>query len=319
MRPHSIALIVASLASLLVTPAYALRANTYVASYGTDSGACSYSAPCRNFSYALSQVQAGGVVMAIDSAGYGAFSINKAVTIAAPAGVSPVIVAASGGTAIAITANSSDNIKLRGLTLDGGGTGNIGIFFTAGNNLSIEDCAVRNYTFSGLVLGNNGTIPLSLTVSNSYFTGNGANGILLQPNSSGIISASIDRTVLSGNGFAGLNLIGQTSSGGAVQAAVTDSVAANNVNGSNGTGFLVQSAQNQSVALLSLSHSSAVNNTYGISAVGTNAVLNVGLSTVSQNGAGYSIGTGAFIFSYGDNYFDGNTGNSGNLSTATKH
>src|SRR5215469_14957204 len=124
MRPFSTALTAASLICVLAAPAYALRPNTYVASYGADTGTCSYTAPCRTFTYALSQVQTGGVVTAIDSAGNSSFTINKSVTITAPAGVSPNIVASAGGAAITINAPNAA-VSLQGLTLEGGGTGGL--------------------------------------------------------------------------------------------------------------------------------------------------------------------------------------------------
>src|SRR5215469_15298073 len=116
-RSLSCALIAVPFITMLAAPAYALRPITYVASYGADSGACSYTAPCRNFSYALSQVQAGGVVTAIDSAGYSSFTISQSVTIAAPPGVTPIIIPAAGGDAIDINPSSAITVVLRGLTL----------------------------------------------------------------------------------------------------------------------------------------------------------------------------------------------------------
>jgi hypothetical protein len=99
---------------------------------------------------------------------------------------------------------------------------------------------------------------------------------------------------------------------------VTDSVAANNVSGGNGTGFLVQSAANQSVATLAVMHSSAIANSFGISAFGANTTLVVGQSTVTGNTTGYSASSGGIIDSYGDNNIFINGANMGSLSLVTK-
>src|SRR5262249_54476942 len=153
------------------------------------------------------------------------------------------------------------------------------------------------FAHSGIDVGSNFSTTLVLTVSNSYFADNAANGILLQPNGTGAITASIDRTVLSGNGFAGLNLIGNGGTGG-LRAAVTDSVAANNINGSNGAGFLVQSAVNQSVSTLVLTRSTAIGNSVGLSVNGTNTTLRLAQSTVTGNTTGYTILNAGILTSY---------------------
>jgi hypothetical protein len=312
-----LALLATALAcSLFAAPAHALRARVFVAKTGADVGSCSFSAPCQSLNFAYNAVLPGGEITMIDNAGYEPLTINKALTITSPAGVEAGITTPPGGTAITISAGPNDVVVLRGLTIDGGGTGNVGIQFDTGKLLSVESCVVRNFS-SGLSVGNNGTVSLELTVSNSYFNDNSTNGIVLAPNGSGVIFASIDRTVLSGNGFAGLNVIGQSGTS-VVRAAVTDSVAANNLNGSNGTGFLVQSAPNQAAASLTVTHSSANGNNFGISAFGTNAALLVGQSTVTDNITGYSASSNGFIYSYGDNYIDTNGNNAGSLNTATK-
>jgi hypothetical protein len=310
-------MIAVSLTSFLAAPAYALRPNTYVASYGADSGACSYTAPCRNFSYALSQVQAGGVVMAIDSAGYSSFTIDKAVTIAAPAGVSPLIVAPSNGVSISIGAGPNDTIALRGLTLDGNGTGADGVVFHSGGSLTIEDCVVRNMLLYGLYFQSNVTTAQTLTVSNSYFN-NSAVGIGITTINSGAITASVERTGFSGNGLGtgsvsgGSALLVDGSSGsGALTVAVTDSVAANN-----NVGFAARSSAGQSITNLALTNVQVTGNAYGIGAY-SGATLWLAHSTLTGNASEFDINGGA-INSYGDNYAAANPTANGSLGTATK-
>src|SRR5262249_15375604 len=152
---------------VLAAPAYA-RLNVYVANSGTDVGACSLGAPCKTFQYALNQVQAGGIVTALDSAGYSPFTITKSVTIMAPAGVSPLILTPPNGDAITIIIGPTDTVSLRGLTLDGGGVASDGIDFEGAGNLEIVDCVVRKFTDVGL-----GFVPqasASLKVVNSEFS-----------------------------------------------------------------------------------------------------------------------------------------------------
>jgi hypothetical protein len=66
--------------------AFAAR-RTYVSVAGTDANVCTFAAPCRTFDRAVAMVDAGGEVIVLDSAGYGAATIGKAASIIAPAGV----------------------------------------------------------------------------------------------------------------------------------------------------------------------------------------------------------------------------------------
>src|SRR5215469_8886866 len=60
---------------------------TFVSGSGSDGNPCSRTSPCRTFTQALSVTNPGGEVIALDSAGYGAFIVTQAVTIQAPNGV----------------------------------------------------------------------------------------------------------------------------------------------------------------------------------------------------------------------------------------
>ena len=298
----SCGLIAASLTSLLVAPAYALRPNTYVASFGTDSGNCSYGAPCRTFAFALSQVQPGGEVTAIDSAGNAPFTINMAVTIAAPAGVSPSIQTPSGGTAITINASSTDKVVLRGLTLDGVGVGQTGIAFNGGASLTVEDCVVQNMSTFGLSFISTATTGTqTLTVSNSYFSGNDF-GVAIEARNQGAIKATIDRTGIYNH--LGDGLVAQGTSGtGAITVAVTDSVTA-----SNGFGVAVITTTGHSVTDVSLTRTTISGNGTGVYASATNATVWLAQSTLTGNPVPYNIAIGAIIDTYGDNYIDSSNG-----------
>ena len=85
------------------------------AQHGDDANACSPTSPCRTFAHALSLTAAGGEVIALDSGGYGAFTISQAVSIIAPQGVYAGITVFSGD-GIGITAGGTDVVTLRGLS-----------------------------------------------------------------------------------------------------------------------------------------------------------------------------------------------------------
>ena len=152
---------------LFAMPAQAQRARVFVASYGNDSNPCSFGSPCRTFQAAHDAVAANGEVTAIDSAGFGPLNINKAVTITSPPGIEASIAAAAGGSAVAVAAGATDVVTLRGLTLNGGGSGGYGITFTAGAKLAVIDCVISNYTQYGILVKNSSATNTLVLVTNT--------------------------------------------------------------------------------------------------------------------------------------------------------
>jgi len=221
--------------SLASAPANA-RARVFVASYGNDSNPCTFGSPCRNFQQAVNVVDAGGEVTAIDSAGFGPITINKAVTITSPDGVEAGIVPPTNGTAITISAGSSDEIVLRGLTLNGSGVGSNGIVFNSGGSLTITNCVVQNFVFNNgngfsgigiLMQPTSGTSTFAIT--NTIVANNGGNGIHLPGQSTGTLSVNgaVDHVVATGNAGDGMAFF-HFAAGGSVVVDVSNSVSSNN-------------------------------------------------------------------------------------------
>jgi hypothetical protein len=305
------ALAAACASALAATPALAQR--VFVAAQGSDANPCSFAQPCRTFQRAHNQAAAGGEIDVLDPAGYGALNITKAISIQGHgfAGIS----VAAGLTGIVVDAGATDAVNLNGLLIEGSGVGLTGIQFNSGKSLVMTNCVVRNVTQRGLQFFSPGSAPQTLSVADSYFSDNGFHGVFIQPHSSGAITAVIDRTVFSGKQV-GVAVIG-TLGTGALNVAVTDSVAANNASGI-GVGFLVLSAAGQSPSSLVLTRATAVGNTVGIEASGANTTLRVSQSTVTGNASGFVAANGGSIVSFGDNYIDDNGGNAGALGSAAK-
>jgi hypothetical protein len=99
---------------------------------------------------------------------------------------------------------------------------------------------------------------------------------------------------------------------GTVNVTAADSVAAGNVH----VAFFAISGQ--APTTLALVRSVAVNNSTGIVAASANAVLTIAQSEVTGNTNGWQVGGGGVIQSHGDNYFNGNGSNSGNLTPIIK-
>lgn len=102
-------------------PASAASALTFVSGQGKDVGECTRAAPCGTFRYALGRTSAGGVVSALDAAGYGPVTITQSVTIAGPS-KGRASIAARGGAGVDVEAPGG-TVILRGLQIDGGANG----------------------------------------------------------------------------------------------------------------------------------------------------------------------------------------------------
>ena len=295
-------LVTAVFACLLhASPAQAQR--VFVSATGSDGNPCNFASPCRSFQHAHDVAPANGEIDVLDPAGYGALTINKAISIQGH-GFSGI--SAASGDAIDINGGASDKISLNGLLIDGVGAGNEGIRFNSGLSLTVENCVVRNFTDDGLLyVAAAGT----LAVSNSYFNDN-ANGIAIESSGSGV-PISIDRSGFFGNhvtGFlvavgAGVNAVG-----------VVDSVAANN----GSQGFFVETT-GSAVSNLSLTRTLAEGNGAGVQATGSNATIWLAQSTVTGNsGHGFVAASSGVINSFGDNYFAANGPNTGSLTSVSK-
>jgi hypothetical protein len=184
--------LIRSLAAALAAFLFALPAGvalavprTFVASFGNDANACTRALPCRSFGTALSAVDAGGEIVVIDSAGYGGVAIDRSVTIVAPPGVYAGISVTSGD-AIAIATPSLD-VTLRGLTLNGLGTGGRGVAVTAASRVSIEECVIAAFAGQGIEVDADGAIT-RIARSNVY--GNGNRGVSISGTSTVAIEAT---------------------------------------------------------------------------------------------------------------------------------
>jgi hypothetical protein len=289
------------------SPALALSARTFVSVTGTDTGACATAEPCRTFAYALTQTSPSGEIIVLGSGGYGAVTINKAVSIINTSNFAGVTVASGNG--ITINAGTTDSVTLRGLTIDGGGSGSNGIVYNSGESLTIDQCDVQNF------VGSSAT----------------GNGILIQP-TSGNHNIVITNTTASNNAFAGLYYL--PLSGTATTGVVIDRVSANNnfdygiaIDNSNSMGAVTASISNSIAsgnssgyyfknATASLDSSYAAANGYGIFTNGNTLALG---RTVAVNNINYGlyIGSGT-VESYKDNRIAGNGAPvSGTISAAT--
>jgi len=303
------ALLAASLFALTAStaPTHAQLARTFVSSFGNDANDCARGTPCRTFQRAHDNTFASGEITVLDPGGYGAVSINRTISIINDGvGEGGVLVS---GDAIGITVNAgpSDRVSLRGLTIKGIAFGDSnGIRFNSGASLTIENCAVRNNSGDGIaMLGNvpSGTTR-TLTLSNTFVSDNGSNGIFIQPTGSGNMRVVLNRVEMYNNGAHGLGIaavaINQT-----IRGAVTESVSANN----GLAGFVASGIGPNTVGFLKIIRSvAAFNGTYGAQADAPGAgfaQVELSENLMSDNTIFDWGRTGGVMVSYGDNIGNG--------------
>ncbi|CAH1091445.1 right-handed parallel beta-helix repeat-containing protein [Candidatus Nitrotoga sp. 1052] len=288
--------------------AYALPTQTWVSGFGSDSGACSFIAPCKTLAFALTQTAAGGEI-SIDSPGeLGVVTINKGITINA-VGALGSIVAPSGVNAITIAAGASDVVILRGLTIDGADVGTNGIVFTTGGKLYVENCMISRFT--GIGLSFTPSAASALFVNNVSFKNNAYGGAVVTPGASGSATASFNNTKAEGN-FRGIVVTDGTT------AIIRNSIVTGTTTGA---GFAANSNGGRNVTLtIESSVASGNTSTTGangaIQAVGANAVVRMSNVTVTSNTQGLFLSAGGSIISFGNNRISGNI-NSEVLPTQT--
>ena len=289
MMFKAVALTVVSFA--LAAVAQAQAPHTFVsARTGDDANPCTVAAPCRTFDRALTQVQSGGEVTALDSGEYQPFSVTRSVTVQAAPGVYAGITV-SFASAVAINAGANDVVVVRGLTLKGPGSQSQGISLGSGKAAHVEHCVIDGFT-SGIQNPAGGELFVSDTTVR-----NCSNGISVS-----LGKATIERCRLLKNG-AGVRVSSPA------KVTVRDSVAAQN-------SFGVRAAAGlEGLTELNLENCLVSDNGTGIraeaAAAGTSVIVRVAKSTVTGNSTGVNaagVGT-PNLLSRGDNTVEGNAVN----------
>ena len=111
---------------LTISSAHAQATRTWVSGLGDDANPCSRTAPCKTFAGTISKTAASGEINCLDGGGFGAVTITKAITISCEAGTGGILGAGVNGITIN-AAGAGDVVVLRGLDIEGAGSGLNGI------------------------------------------------------------------------------------------------------------------------------------------------------------------------------------------------
>ena len=243
-----------SLIGLLnAAPANAQATRTWVSGTGDDINPCSRTAPCKTFAGAISKTATNGEINCLDPGGFGGVTITKAITISCEGGTAGIVV--SGTNAITISAPSTANVYLKGLDIEGLGTGLNGINFTSGAGLVVENCVIRGFgSTNGLGIkftpSNNATMNIVNTIVHHNGSVSGGGGIQVAPSGVAVVArAMLDRVTVDRNNV-GVAAIGI---GAASEMMIINSTIANNA-------------------------------TIGAVASGTGATIRIGSSVIANNG-----------------------------------
>jgi hypothetical protein len=247
--------------------AQAQATRTWVSGVGDDANPCSRTAPCKTFAGAISKTAAAGIINCIDAAGYGAVTITKSITIDCRNTLAAVLVSGTNGINIP---TASIIVNLRGLDIEGIGTGLIGINITGASTVHIEKTNVFGFQ-AGAATGIN-------------FAPTAAGGRLI-----------VDDCHIHTN-FNGIVLNG---AGGSVDMVVRDSVIDTNP----GDGIAVTTTGPHAGATIESSHLAF--NGAGLGLNGAASIARIGNSTVTLNTSGVAAGTGT-LQSFKNNQIGGN-------------
>ena len=281
--------------------AQAQATRTWVSGVGDDANPCSRTAPCKTFAGAISKTATGGEINVLDPGGFGGVTITKSITISSEGFEAGVLV--SGTNAIIVNAPNTANVVLRGLDIEGLGTGLAGIKVLAAGNVHVENCTINNFTQNGIDFAPSSatTHTAQLHVSNSIIRNNlgaSSGGIRIRPSTNVSAIGMIENTQLRNNQF-GLRVEDKST------VTAKNTTAASN-NFPNGSGFIAVSVS--LAATLNLDSCDASSNGFGIRADGLNATVRFAHCMIAGNSTGISSNASGKTISFTGTNFNADTG-----------
>lgn len=260
-------------------PAQAQASRTWVSGVGDDVNPCSRTAPCKTFPGAISKTAAGGEINCLDSAGFGTVTITKAISIYCEGVIGGVL--ASGVNGIIVNAAATDHIVLRGLDIEGFGTGLKGVSVLQAASVVIEHCFIRDFNAAqsagvSFTPSNNGAL---LMIRDSIISHNGSaadgTGVLIQPNG-GSAKVLLNNVSINKN-FVGLN----------VQGTANVQINNSNISDSLSTGIAQGGASNVRIGRSMIVNNSGIATAGSVLSYGDNQINGNGPDTTPASAGGY--------------------------------
>ncbi len=266
---------------LSMSPAAAQASRTWVSGVGDDANPCSRTAPCKTFAGAISKTALAGEIDCLDPGGFGALTITKAITIDCSGTFGSVLVSGTNG--INVSAAAGDKVILRGLSINGIGSGINGIQLNSGGQLSIERCQIARFTGTGINV--NSSTASRLYVTDTYIT-NSNSGISIV--STGLMLAVIDHTDIFNVTANGITTGGATG------------IAVNISNSHVATAGTAINAGGGGTAI-SIDSSTIEGNNTALNAAVSGSVIRASNNVIYGNATNFAFAAGATIASSGNN------------------
>lgn len=167
-----------SLTLMMASMSQAQATRTWVSGVGDDVNPCSRTAPCKTFAGAMPKTAVGGEIDALDSGGFGTVTISKSITIDGGGVHGSILASSANGIIINITAatDTAKSVRLRGLSINGTGSGINGINVIAANKVSVEGCVIDGFTANGINIATGGVFVENTSIRNNKVGVNVAGG-----------------------------------------------------------------------------------------------------------------------------------------------
>ena len=190
--------VVITLALTSSTQAQATR--TWVSGLGDDVNPCSRTAPCKTFAGAISKTATGGEINVLDPGGFGAVTITKSITIDGTGTLASILGSGTNGITINIAGavDAAKAVRLRGLSINGAGTGLQGIKVIAASKVIIEETVIDGFTDGISVTSSGGA---QVFVKDTMIRNNSGSGIIVASGGSQVIISDV-AVVYNGTGLA---------------------------------------------------------------------------------------------------------------------
>lgn len=314
----------AFMAMFACSTAEAQSLRTWVSASGADTNPCTLSAPCRTFQGAYSKTVDRGQISVRDAGEYGQVVISKSITIDGSNGLGRISPTSDFQPYAGIFIdNPGAHVILRGLEIHGrdcNGSpdqegGGFGIGMSRGKQLHVENITISHhpcysvldpwkYSPYGIFVSAEGSktfvsdtrIRLNGTFLTAVGQGGGA-GIQVEAEG-GAIGMSVTGTFVDGN-YVGVRLYSKANG------VITFSAENTSISGNVANGLVALSDNGKITATISDSQATE-NGNIAIHSVGTNALVRLGRSRVTNNYFGLYPLNGGRIQSFGDNEITGN-------------
>jgi nitrous oxidase accessory protein NosD len=274
----------------LAVPAAAINSRSAVSVNGVDTNPCTVASPCRSFSAAIAQTTAGGEVVALDSAGYGPFTVPSAMMVSGAPGVHAALTINS-GFAIVVNAGASDIVTIRNLILIAAG-GFEGVVMASAAEVRVRNCLLIGFTSNAIASGSGRVIVDGSVITDS------STAIELSASAGGAVTAVVTDSHIE-HCTSGIDFFGSA----------TGVIANTTIVGSSGFAVLVEADSSGPVltARAVIQSCTLAYNGSGVlvsaSGTGSTGIAYLNDSTISYSSHGVTLVGGGQAKTYGNNRF----------------